>query len=63
VKAAGRLESEVFDSERKESHQTLNFYVSVTVALIRALPLICGAKNRPSIAIIKRELIKLIPPD
>jgi len=62
VKAAGRLESEVFDSERKEGQQT-NFYIRVTVALIRALPLVCGAKNRPSVAIIKRELIKLIPPD
>lgn len=63
MKAAGRLESEVFDSERKEGQQTLNFYVSVTVALKRALPLVCGAKNRPSVPIIKLELIKLIASD
>jgi len=41
----------------------LNFYVSVTVALKRALPLVCGAKNRPSVPIIKLELIKLIASD
>ena len=56
MKAAERLESEVLDSERKEGQQTLIFYVSVTVALTRASPLICGTKNRPSIAIIKLEL-------
>jgi hypothetical protein len=48
VKAAERLESEVLDTDRKESQQTLILYVSVTVALTRALPLIWGVQRTDS---------------
>ena len=48
VKAAERLESEVLDTDRKESQQTLILYVSVTVALTRVLPLIWGVQRTDS---------------